>query len=75
MLDTLEAKLTGPYALGDQVCLADVHLMAWFARIFAVASGLPGAPADEVKALNEALAYKGLEKNTVLGPKVSRGLR
>ena len=37
-IDLLEKKLLkGPYALGDQMSLADVHLMAWFARIVSVA--------------------------------------
>lgn len=36
----LNSLITGPFALGDQVSLADVHLMAWFARLLAVCEGL-----------------------------------
>jgi len=31
--------IAGPYALGDQLSLADLHLMAWLARIVSIAGG------------------------------------
>ena len=39
-LAKLETKLQGPFALGDQISLADLHVIPWLARIAAIASGL-----------------------------------
>jgi hypothetical protein len=68
-LAKLETQLQGTYALGDQFSLADVHLMAWLARLLAVVKGLPGAPDDELEALDAALKHE-VCGGTAVGPKV-----
>ncbi|CDS00306.1 uncharacterized protein SPSC_00789 [Sporisorium scitamineum] len=52
-LATLEAKVQGPFALGDQLSLADLHVVPWLARIAAIAGGLQqhqgeAGPLDQV---------------------------
>jgi len=39
VLDELNSKIIGPLALGDQVSLADLHMMAWLARVVSCADG------------------------------------
>jgi len=39
ILDDLNSKIIGPLALGDQASLADLHLMAWLARVVSSAGG------------------------------------
>ena len=68
-LAKLETQLQGTYALGDQFSLADVHLMAWLARLLAVVKGLPAAPDDELEALDAALKHE-VCGGTAVGPKV-----
>ncbi len=41
----LETLVQGPFALGDQISLADLHLVPWLARIGAIASGCRGTRA------------------------------
>ncbi|KAI0651902.1 hypothetical protein C8Q79DRAFT_1005154 [Trametes meyenii] len=43
VLDTLNKEVIGPYTLGDQLSIADLHLAAWLARI----GFLAGANATE----------------------------
>jgi glutathione S-transferase len=43
-LNTLSQELIGPYALGDQVSIADIHLTAWLIRLVKLAGG---SSADE----------------------------
>ncbi|SJX65343.1 uncharacterized protein SRS1_15614 [Sporisorium reilianum f. sp. reilianum] len=53
-LAKLEAKVHGPYALGDQLSLADLHVVPWLARIGAIATGLhhgDGEPLDKIDAV------------------------
>ena len=69
VLSAIEKGVTGPYALGDQVCLADLHLTAWLARLMAVASQAEGKE-DEVAALEKALQHECLRDNAF----ASRGL-
>lgn len=69
VLSAIEKGITGPYALGDQVCLADLHLTAWLARLMAVASQAEGKE-DEVAALEKALQHECLRENAF----ASRGL-
>jgi glutathione S-transferase len=74
-IDQLENELIrGPYALGDQMSLADVHLMAWLARVMAVSEGKDGG--KDLDALSAALQHeccKGSGATNRVGPKVSRG--
>ncbi|KZT65595.1 hypothetical protein DAEQUDRAFT_697049 [Daedalea quercina L-15889] len=39
VLTQLNQDLIGPYALGDQVSLADLHLAAWLARLVSLSGG------------------------------------
>jgi len=38
----LNSEIIGPFCLGDQLSLADLHLAAWLARIVKVSGGSPG---------------------------------
>ncbi|PWN39174.1 hypothetical protein IE81DRAFT_326803 [Ceraceosorus guamensis] len=75
VLSTLEERLVGPLALGDQIALADIHLMAYLARIFQVAQGLPLAPkGDEILAVDAAFKHPAIAAkvtNAAVGPKVT----
>ncbi|PWY97111.1 hypothetical protein BCV70DRAFT_203164 [Testicularia cyperi] len=65
LLTTLETKFVGPFALGDQISLADLHVIPWLARILAVSQGL--APdADPLASLDSIIAAHGAK----LGPKI-----
>ncbi|SPO32777.1 uncharacterized protein UTRI_05718_B [Ustilago trichophora] len=50
----LETKVQGPFALGDQISLADLHVIPWLARIAAIASGLAKSD-DPIKSLDAVL--------------------
>ncbi|KAF8530955.1 hypothetical protein JB92DRAFT_2693328 [Gautieria morchelliformis] len=54
ILARLENMLLGPYALGDQISLADMHLAAWFTRLLFVsgASNPPSSAPTTPKAAN-----------------------
>ncbi|KDN38940.1 hypothetical protein K437DRAFT_239804 [Tilletiaria anomala UBC 951] len=69
-LAQLERQIRGPYALGDQVSLADAHLMAWFARVIAVCESKESA--KDLDALEKALQHEAVagEGRSMLGPKV-----
>jgi len=41
VLTDLNKEIVGPYALGDQISLADIHLAVWLARIAKLTGGLP----------------------------------
>lgn len=53
----LERKIQGPFALGDQISLADLHLVPWIARVSAVAGGKTAE--DALVALDALLAQYG----------------
>lgn len=76
-IEQLEGELIrGPFALGDQMSLADVHLMAWLARVIAVCERKDGG--KDLDALNKALQHeccKGSGAANRTGPKVSCGCR
>lgn len=38
-LDNLENIIVSPFTLGDQISLADLHMMAWLARVVSAAGG------------------------------------
>lgn len=63
---TLESLIKGPYALGDQVSLADLHIVPWLARVLAIASNLVGGK-DPLVNLDTVLA----PHNAKIGPKLS----
>lgn len=78
IIDTLyaiEKEMVTPYALGDQISLADLHLTAWLARLFAVACQVEQEK-DEIVALQKALQHDCLKENIYaklgLSDKVSR---
>ncbi|KAJ1018045.1 hypothetical protein NDA16_004914 [Ustilago loliicola] len=56
-LAKLETEVQGPFALGDQISLADLHLVPWLARVAAVAGGKTGE--DALAALDGVLAEYG----------------
>ncbi|KAJ9097380.1 hypothetical protein QFC19_006850 [Naganishia cerealis] len=39
VLNKLEREIKGPYALGDHVSLADLHIISWLARLVQIAEG------------------------------------
>jgi len=41
VLTELNKEIVGPYALGDQLSLADIHLIVWLARVAKLTGGLP----------------------------------
>ncbi|WVQ95826.1 hypothetical protein IAU59_002925 [Kwoniella sp. CBS 9459] len=58
----LEDAIRGPYALGDQVSLADLHTISWLTRLISIAGGEPDK--DGIESLNPHLG--GFK----LGPKL-----
>lgn len=60
VLAELERKLVLPFAIGDQISIADVHLIAWLARVMAVATAVEGDQ-DELAALEKALHHASLQ--------------
>ncbi|KAK4688502.1 hypothetical protein P7C73_g1600, partial [Tremellales sp. Uapishka_1] len=64
VMGKLESTIKGPYALGDQVSLADFHLISWLARLVAVAGG--NADAAGIDALELRMEGKKI------GPKMRR---
>ncbi|WWD20307.1 hypothetical protein CI109_104783 [Kwoniella shandongensis] len=60
----LESTIKGPYALGDQVSLADLHAISWLTRLVSIAGGKPDA-----SGLDTLEPYVG--KDT-LGPKLRK---
>ncbi|CED84114.1 Thioredoxin-like fold [Phaffia rhodozyma] len=53
-LDIIESNIVGPYTLGDQISLADLHIIAWLARIVFLSQGGP-TPAG-LEALEKQIA-------------------
>jgi hypothetical protein len=66
-LEGLEAAIKGPYTLGDQICLADIHLMGWLARIVKLAGGT--RTKDGVLELEK---WVGHRSEWTVGPKLKR---
>lgn len=54
LMGVLEGKIQGPFALGDQISLADLHLIPWLARVAAVASGIVGG-GEAMESLDKVL--------------------
>lgn len=71
VLAELEQKILLPFVFGDQISLADLHITAWLARIFSIATNLE-SDQDEVSALKKVLQkIQGSEEaSRGLGPKV-----
>jgi len=57
----LEEIIKGPYALGDQVSLADFHVIAWLARLVKISGGDRSA---------SAISKLEGEMGITVGPKV-----
>ncbi|KAF8525149.1 hypothetical protein BU17DRAFT_41979 [Hysterangium stoloniferum] len=57
ILARVEAEMVGPYVLGDQLALVDLHLGAWLSRLFYVSAAEPEALGDTMKS-----AFSNLEK-------------
>ncbi|KAN0063968.1 hypothetical protein ACQY0O_003574 [Thecaphora frezii] len=75
VLQSLEAKIKGPLALGDQISLADLHIVPWLARVLKVATVYPeGQGKEPVEALESVLKASFLEGHKEAqggaGPKV-----
>ncbi|WWC92799.1 uncharacterized protein L201_007758 [Kwoniella dendrophila CBS 6074] len=60
----LETLFKGPYALGDQVSLADLHSISWLTRLVSIAGGAPDATG-----IDSLLPHLGGYK---FGPKVRK---
>ncbi|PWN48282.1 hypothetical protein IE53DRAFT_370759 [Violaceomyces palustris] len=58
-LKVIDEGVKGPFALGDQLSLADLHVIPWLARVLAVSSGLPENKGqqggEDIDALDRAL--------------------
>jgi len=48
VLEKVNKELVGPYALGDQLSLADIHLAVWLARIAHLSGALPSDDGNSV---------------------------
>jgi len=48
VLEKVNKELVGPYALGDQLSLADIHLAVWLARIAHLSGALPNEDGNSV---------------------------
>ncbi|KAL7409646.1 hypothetical protein BDY24DRAFT_402531 [Mrakia frigida] len=73
VLKTLEEEMVGVYALGDQVSLADLHLIAWLARVVFLSQG--GPTSAGLDALERQIAGHGAggptdQASLKVGPKV-----
>ncbi|KAG0708834.1 hypothetical protein DFH29DRAFT_343541 [Suillus ampliporus] len=55
VLTRVNEELIGPYALGDQVSIADIHLSAWLSHLVRLAGGSPSDDGD--------VAIKKVEKH------------
>ncbi|KAG1769202.1 hypothetical protein EDD22DRAFT_997199 [Suillus occidentalis] len=55
VLTRVNEELIGPYALGDQVSIADIHLSAWLSHLVRLAGGSPSDDGD--------IAIKRVEKH------------
>ncbi|EPQ28052.1 uncharacterized protein PFL1_04379 [Pseudozyma flocculosa PF-1] len=75
-VDALESRIKGPLALGDQISLADLHIVPWLARVLTVCRGYAegASVADDIDALDAALKSQGLSGHKTaaagVGPKL-----
>jgi len=54
VLTELNKEIVGPYALGDQISLADIHISVWLARIAKLTGGLPADDGNTIVAKIES---------------------
>ncbi|EJF66744.1 hypothetical protein BD309DRAFT_973410 [Dichomitus squalens] len=59
VLITLNKEIIGPYALGDQLSIADLHLAAWLSRIASLSGATPAE--DGTSVLGKIEAHVGDE--------------
>ncbi|CAO1615174.1 unnamed protein product [Parajaminaea phylloscopi] len=66
------AQSGGPFLLGGQISLVDLHAGAWLARVIAVAEGGSDTKSKSLEALEEALHHPALGQGGAgsVGPKV-----
>ncbi|CCO37642.1 hypothetical protein BN14_11800 [Rhizoctonia solani AG-1 IB] len=72
-LATLESNIVGPYTLGDQLSLADLHVGVWLARIIGLAAGETAS--QDPKKWPELLSTLSKPINSAdfkVGPKVTK---
>ncbi|CAE6354625.1 unnamed protein product [Rhizoctonia solani] len=72
-LATLESNIVGPYTLGDQLSLADLHVGVWLARIIGLVAG--EAASQDHKKWPELLSTLSKPINSAdfkVGPKVTK---
>lgn len=63
VLQKLDKAVVGPYALGDQISIADLHLSAWLARIASLVDGSAGDDGKTiVKKLGNAIGEETVEE-------------
>lgn len=77
ILGKIETTIAGPYALGDQISLADLHLTVWLARVFTSAMRFePDSSQDQIAALEKCVRHPFLAavvtdpSRPIVGPKV-----
>jgi len=57
----LNAEIVGPYSLGDQISIADLHLAAWLARIVVLSGGRINEEGDVVVTRVESHIGSGIQ--------------
>ncbi|CUA70506.1 hypothetical protein RSOLAG22IIIB_08920 [Rhizoctonia solani] len=70
-LATLESSIVGPYVLGDQLSLADLHVGVWLARLVQLASGEDAADPKKWPELLSTLAKPIASPEFKVGPKLT----
>lgn len=63
VIATLETALEtskGPFLLGGQISICDLHVGAWLARVLAIAKGLYNGETGELDSLEKAIQWEGL---------------
>ncbi|KAH7345435.1 hypothetical protein B0J17DRAFT_764098 [Rhizoctonia solani] len=70
-LATLESSIVGPYTLGDQLSLADLHVGVWLARIVQLPAGDAATDAKKWPELLSTLAKPIASTEFKVGPKVT----
>lgn len=67
---TIESSMVGPYMLGDQLSLADLHVGAWLTRLVHLASDGAGADATNWPDLLAKLSTRA-GADFKVGPKIT----
>lgn len=67
---TIEASMVGPYLLGDQLSLADLHVGVWLARLVQLAAGPASSETKQWPKLLSTLSGP-IGPDFKVGPKLS----